>query len=119
MKITKLFQKMQLFITWSKFVEHTVMLTGCWQGRDGTDLLIYWSVVTWDVTCYVSCRSAGTWGCARLFVELEWMFYAFLTISNLDISNFERVHCFSMTIPTAVDTELILLMMSSKPTRKM
>ena len=28
----------------------------------------YWSVVRWDVMYCVSCRSAGTWGCAHLCV---------------------------------------------------
>jgi len=33
-------------------------------------MMEYWSVVRWDVTYCISCRSAATWGCAHLCVAL-------------------------------------------------
>jgi hypothetical protein len=52
------------------------MLTGCWQDRNGTgfcrvDVGSIDRLVRWNVTYCVGCRSAETWGCARLCVALE------------------------------------------------
>ena len=54
-------------------------LTGCVAGSEWNWFLCWcWSIdrlVRWDVMYYISCRSAETWSCARLYIILEWFFW--------------------------------------------
>lgn len=56
------------------------MLADSWQDRDGTFFLSCWCcsidrLASWDVTYFVCCKSADTWGFAHLYVALEWVVY--------------------------------------------